>query len=407
MINIRLIERDLYLEQLEHTKQTPDIKVITGVRRSGKSKLMEMFVEKLQLTEKNLNVIHINFNLLKFEPLLEYHKLHEFIENSYQEGKDNYVMIDEIQMCENFEKTVNSLHALEKYNIYVTGSNAFLLSSDLATLFTGRTFELKIFPFSFREYVKYYQSTDYNIAFDSYLEEGGMSGSYLYTTKKEKYSYINDEVFNALIVRDIIRRYKIRNVHLLNKLIDFLMDNIGNITSVRKIADTLTSNKIKTNDKTVGKYIDYLCNAFAFYRIRRYDISGKKYLTTDDKFYLSDHSFKFARLGTKNLNIGRVIENVVAIELLRRGYEVYVGTMYHGEIDFVAMKQNEKIYFQVADDISHEETFKREVSPLLKIKDAYPKILLARTRQKEFQYEGIRVINVADWLNSYPLASKN
>lgn len=407
MINIRLIERDLYLEQLEHTKQTPDIKVITGVRRSGKSKLMEMFVEKLQLTEKNLNVIHINFNLLKFEPLLEYHKLHDFIENSYQEGKDNYVMIDEIQMCENFEKAVNSLHALEKYNIYVTGSNAFLLSSDLATLFTGRTFELKIFPFSFREYVKYYQSTDYNIAFDSYLEEGGMSGSYLYTTKKEKYSYINDEVFNALIVRDIIRRYKIRNVHLLNKLIDFLMDNIGNITSVRKIADTLTSNKIKTNDKTVGKYIDYLCNAFAFYRIRRYDISGKKYLTTDDKFYLSDHSFKFARLGTKNLNIGRVIENVVAIELLRRGYEVYVGTMYHGEIDFVAMKQNEKIYFQVADDISHEETFKREVSPLLKIKDAYPKILLARTRQKEFQYEGIRVINVADWLNSYPLASKN
>ena len=407
MINIRLIERDLYLEQLEHTKQTPDIKVITGVRRSGKSKLMEMFVEKLQLTEKNLNVIHINFNLLKFEPLLEYHKLHEFIENSYQEGKDNYVMIDEIQMCENFEKAVNSLHALEKYNIYVTGSNAFLLSSDLATLFTGRTFELKIFPFSFREYVKYYQSTDYNIAFDSYLEEGGMSGSYLYTTKKEKYSYINDEVFNALIVRDIIRRYKIRNVHLLNKLVDFLMDNIGNITSVRKIADTLTSNKIKTNDKTVGKYIDYLCNAFAFYRIRRYDISGKKYLTTDDKFYLSDHSFKFARLGTKNLNIGRVIENVVAIELLRRGYEVYVGTMYHGEIDFVAMKQNEKIYFQVADDISHEETFKREVSPLLKIKDAYPKILLARTRQKEFQYEGIRVINVADWLNSYSFASKN
>ena len=407
MIDIRLIERDLYLEQLEHTKQTPDIKVITGVRRSGKSKLMEMFVEKLQLTEKNLNVIHINFNLLKFEPLLEYHKLHDFIENSYQEGKDNYVMIDEIQMCENFEKAVNSLHASEKYNIYVTGSNAFLLSSDLATLFTGRTFELKIFPFSFREYVRYYQSTDYNIAFDSYLEEGGMSGSYLYTTTKEKYSYINDEVFNALIVRDIIGRYKIRNVHLLNKLVDFLMDNIGNITSVRKIADTLTSNKIKTNDKTVGKYLDYLCNAFAFDRIRRYDISGKKYLTTDDKFYLSDHSFKFARLGTKNLNVGRVIENVVAIELLRRGYEVYVGTMYHGEIDFVAMKQNEKIYFQVADDISHEETFKREVSPLLKIKDAYPKILLARTRQKEFQYEGIRIINLADWLNSYPLASKN
>ena len=407
MVDIRLIERDSYLEQLEHTKQTPDIKVITGVRRSGKSKLLGMFIKKIQSSEKNANIIHVDFNLLKFEPLLEYHKLHDFVENSYQDGKDNYVMIDEIQMCENFEKAVNSLHALEKYHIYVTGSNAFLLSSDLATLFTGRTFELKIYPFSFKEYVKYYQTTDVNKAFDSYLEEGGMPGSYLYNKTKEKYSYINDEVFNALIVRDIIRRYKIRNVNLLNKLVDFLMDNIGNITSVRKIADTLTSNKIKTNDKTVGKYIDYLCNAFAFYRIRRYDISGKRYLTTDDKFYLSDHSFKFARLGTKNLNTGRVIENVVAIELLRRGYEVYVGTMYNGEIDFVAMKQNEKIYFQVSDDISNKDTFDREVSPLLKIKDAYPKILLARTRQKEFQYEGIRIINLADWLNSYPLASKN
>ena len=402
MVDIRLIERDSYLEQLEHTKQTPDIKVITGVRRSGKSKLLGMFIKKIQSSEKNANIIHVDFNLLKFEPLLEYHKLHDFVENSYQDGKDNYVMIDEIQMCENFEKAVNSLHALEKYRIYVTGSNAFLLSSDLATLFTGRTFELKIYPFSFKEYVKYYQSTDVNKAFDSYLEEGGMPGSYLYNTTKEKYSYINDEVFNALIVRDIIRRYKIRNVHLLNKLVDFLMDNIGNITSVRKIADTLTSNKIKTNDKTVGKYIDYLCNAFAFYRIRRYDISGKRYLTTDDKFYLSDHSFKFARLGTKNLNTGRVIENVVAIELLRRGYEVYVGTMYNGEIDFVAMKQNEKIYFQVSDDISNKDTFHREVLPLLKIKDAYPKILLARTRQKEYQYEGIRIINLADWLSVSP-----
>lgn len=399
MIDIRLIDRNLYLEQLEHTKNTPDIKVITGVRRCGKSKLLEMFIEKIKSSEKNANIIHINFNLLKFEPLQEYHKLHDFIEDSYQDGKDNYVMIDEIQMCESFEKAVNSLHASEKYNIYVTGSNAFLLSSDLATLFTGRTFELKMFPFSFNEYLTYYKPNDCNAAFDSYLEEGGMAGSYLYTTAKEKYAYINDEVFNALIVRDIIRRYKIRNVNLLNKLVDFLMDNIGNITSIRKIADTLTSNKTKTNDKTVGKYIGYLCDAFAFYRIRRYDISGKKYLTTDDKFYLSDHSFKFARLGTKNLNTGRVLENIVAVELLRRGYEVYVGTMYNGEIDFVAMKQNEKLYFQVSDDISSEKTFTREVSPLLKIKDAYPKILLARTRQKEFQYEGTRIINLADWLS--------
>ncbi len=399
MFDMRLIERDFYLEQLERTRKTPDIKVVTGIRRSGKSKLLDMFAKRIELTEKNANIIQVDFNLLKFEPLLEYHRLHEFVENSYKEGMDNYVMIDEVQMCKGFEKAINSLHASEKYNIYVTGSNAFLLSGDLATLFTGRTFELKLFPFSFGEYVKYYNPDDYNTSFDSYLEEGGMPGSYLYTTAKEKYSYINDEVFNALIVRDIVSRYRIRNVSLLNKLVDFMMDNIGNITSVRKISDTLTSNKTKTNDKTIGKYIDCLCEAFAFYRVRRYDISGKRYLSTEDKFYLSDHSFKFARLGTKNLNVGRVIENVVAIELLRRGYEVYVGTLYNGEIDFVAMKQNEKIYFQVADDITNEDTFKREVSALLKIRDAYPKILLARTRQKEFQYEGIRVVNLSDWLN--------
>jgi hypothetical protein len=308
------------------------------------------------------------------------------------------VLIDEIQMCESFEKAINSLHATEKYDIYLTGSNAFLLSSDLATLFTGRTFEIKVFPFSFYEYLQYYGYEDIEKAFSQYTEEGGMAGSYLYQTPKEKYSYINDEVFNALIVRDIIAKYKIRNIPLLHRLIDYMMDNIGNITSVRSIANTLMSNKINANDKTVGTYIDYLCKAFAFYRIRRFDIAGKRYLTNDDKYYLADHSFKYARLGMKNLDRGRILENIVAIELIRRGYEVYVGVMHHSEIDFVAMKQHEKVYFQVADDISNSETFKRETDSLLKIRDAYPKVLIASTRQAKFTYEGILVCNISDWL---------
>ena len=307
-------------------------------------------------------------------------------------------MIDEVQMCDNFEKTINSLQASEKYDIYLTGSNAFLLSSDLATLFTGRTFEIKIFPFSFKEYVNYFGNEDADKAFDNYIEEGGMAGSYLYKVSSEKYSYINDEVFNALMIRDIINKYKIRNVPLLHTLIDFLMDNIGNVTSIRNISTTLTSNKLKTNDKTVGSYIDYLCKAFAFYRIRRYDIAGKRYLASDDKFYLSDHSFKFARLGTKNMNVGRTIENIVAVELLRRGYEVFIGTMHGREIDFVAIKQNEKIYFQVSDDISNQKTFEREIKSLLDIKDAYPKVILARTKQKDYQYEGVQIVNIANWL---------
>lgn len=395
---MKLIDRPDYIETLAHTRGTPDIKIITGVRRCGKSKLLEKFIEYVKCSDSKANIIHINFSLLQYEPLMEYHALHQYVENEYVEGRNNYLMIDEVQMCDNFEKTINSLQASEKYDIYLTGSNAFLLSSDLATLFTGRTFEIKIFPFSFKEYVNYFGNEDADKAFDNYIEEGGMAGSYLYKVSSEKYSYINDEVFNALMIRDIINKYKIRNVPLLHTLIDFLMDNIGNVTSIRNISNTLTSNKLKTNDKTVGSYIDYLCKAFAFYRIRRYDIAGKRYLASDDKFYLSDHSFKFARLGTKNMNVGRTIENIVAVELLRRGYEVFIGTMHGREIDFVAIKQNEKIYFQVSDDISNQKTFEREIKSLLDIKDAYPKVILARTKQKDYQYEGVQIVNIANWL---------
>lgn len=395
---MKLIDRPDYIETLALTRGTPDIKIITGVRRCGKSKLLEKFIEYVKCSDSKANIIHINFSLLQYEPLMEYHALHQYVENEYVEGRNNYLMIDEVQMCDNFEKTINSLQASEKYDIYLTGSNAFLLSSDLATLFTGRTFEIKIFPFSFKEYVNYFGNEDADKAFDNYIEEGGMAGSYLYKVSSEKYSYINDEVFNALMIRDIINKYKIRNVPLLHTLIDFLMDNIGNVTSIRNISNTLTSNKLKTNDKTVGSYIDYLCKAFAFYRIRRYDIAGKRYLASDDKFYLSDHSFKFARLGTKNMNVGRTIENIVAVELLRRGYEVFIGTMHGREIDFVAIKQNEKIYFQVSDDISNQKTFEREIKSLLDIKDAYPKVILARTKQKDYQYEGVQIVNIANWL---------
>ena len=226
-----------------------------------------------------------------------------------------------------------------------------------------------------------------------------MAGSYLYKNEPQKYRYINSEALNALIVRDIVNKYKIRNEVLLHKLIDFLMDSIGSTVSVRTIADTLSSGNAKTDNKTVGKYIDHLCRAFAFYRIRRYDIRGKKYLRSEDKYYLCDQSFKYARLGTKNMDYGHVLENIVAIELLRRGYEVYVGALYKKEIDFVAMKQGSRIYIQVAYDISEKKTFEREVTPLLAIRDAYPKLLIARTYQPQYQHEGIQVIDAAAWLS--------
>ena len=394
---MKLIERLNYLQKLIDLKGTPDIKVITGVRRSGKSKLLEEYIEWIEENDTEANIVSIDLTKLKFEELKEYHKLNEYVEMHFEKKKNNYLFIDEVQMCEGFELVINSLHSSGDFDIYVTGSNAFLLSSDLATLFTGRTYEIEVYPFSFAEYVDYYKSGDIQEAFDSYLMDGGMSGSYVYKNQEERFKYIAD-VYDTLIVRDIRQKYKIRNVVLMDKISEFMMDNISNITSSRKIADTLTNNLEKINHKTVGAYQDYLCNAYAFYKVRRYDIRGKKYLASSEKYYLSDHSFRYAKLGTKNHDYGRVMENIVAIELLRRGYEVYVGVLYKKEIDFVAIKRNEKIYIQVSDDISGDATFAREVDPLLKIKDAYPRMLIARTRHDKYQYEGIQIVDIAQWL---------
>ncbi len=394
---MKLIDRKMYLNKMIDVIGTPDIKVITGVKRSGKSKLLESFINYLISSDKDCNIIHIDFNLTDNENLLEYHALEKFIESKYVKNVNNYILIDEVQMCENFEKAINSLHAKEKYDIYITGSNAFLLSSDLATLFTGRNFEIKVYPFSFKEYFEYYNLNDQYVAFDSYIKEGGMAGSYLYKNIDDKLDYIKN-VYETLIVRDIKDKYRIKYPVLLDKITNYLIDNISNLTSTRKIADVLTNNKENINHKTVGKYIEYLCNAFAFYKFKRYDINGKKYLASSDKYYLVDHSFKYAKLGTKNMDYGRILENIVAMELLRRGYEVYVGVLYKKEIDFVAIKRNEKFYIQVSDNISNQETFDREVSSLLKIKDAYPKILISKTRNEEYQYEGVKIIDIADWL---------
>ena len=394
---MKLIERDFYLDKLKNVMGTHDIKVITGVRRCGKSKLMDAFIDWIKQNEKDSNIIHINYNLFEFDSIKTAQSLNSYVEERYQKNNINYLLIDEVQLCTDFEKVINSFHASEKYDIYITGSNAFLLSSDLATLFTGRVFQIKVFPFSFLEYQKYFKNADPENAFDSYVKEGGMSGSFVYKSTEEKYAYIKD-VFDTLITRDIVQKYKIKNELLLNKLNDFMLDNISSEVSVRKIADTLTSNQEKTNDKTIGSYLNYLCNAFAFYKVRRYDIRGKKYLASQDKYYLADHSFRYAILGTKNMDYGRVYENMVCIELLRRGYEVYTGVLYKKEIDFVAIKQSEKIYIQVSDDISLPETLEREVTPLLSIKDAYPKVLIARTRHEKYLYEGISIINLADFL---------
>lgn len=396
---MKLISRTTYLTKLLNVIGTPDIKVITGIRRCGKSKLLEAFMSHVKTNINDSNIIHINFNLPKYDDLKNYKALIEYVESKYKDGCQNFLIIDEIQMCEGFEKAINGFHAEEKYDIYITGSNAFLLSSDLATLFTGRTFKIEVYPFSFKEYLEYYKPDDVQIAFDNYVKEGGMSGSYLYKDDEEKYSYLKD-VFNTLIVRDIKQKYKIRNTNIIQNLTNFLMDNISNLTSINNITKILNTNKVNITDKTISNYIEYLCNAFAFYKIKRFDIKGKKYLNTQDKYYLSDHSFRYAILGTNNMDYGRVYENIVAIELLRRGYEIFVGTLYQKEVDFVAKKQGKTVYIQVSDDISNENTLNREISSLLRIKDAYPKYIIARTKHDNYQLNGIEIIDIANWLSN-------
>lgn len=394
---MKLIERTYYLQKLFDSVGTPDIKVITGIRRCGKSKLLEAFISKLETRREGINVIHINFNQTEYENLMEYHSLENYVKSRYKDSCDNFLCIDEVQMCQGFEKAINSLYDSGRFDIYITGSNAFLLSSDLATLFTGRTFAIEVYPFSFKEYLQYYGRTDVLDAFDDYAKEGGMAGSFLYGKEEDKYRYIAD-IFNTLVLRDISSKYKIRNRVLLDNICDFLIDNQSNTTSLRSLSDSISTNKQQTNDRTVGTYVKYLCNAFAFYKVRRYDIRGRKYLASQDKYYLADHSFKYAKLGTRNMDFGRCYENIVAIELLRRGYELYVGALYKKEVDFVAIRQNEKIYIQVCDDISRDETFKREILPLLHIADAYPKIIIARTRHEAYCYEGVWIFDISNWL---------
>lgn len=395
---VKLIDRPDYMKTLVDVLGTPDIKVITGIRRSGKSKLLEALRDHVARTNPSANVIHINFNLDDFEGLLEYHALLDYVKERYVSGVENLLLIDEVQMCDGFERAINSLHASERYDIYITGSNAFLLSSDLSTLFTGRTFEIEVFPFSFSEYREYFGAS-YVIDrdFDEYARAGGMAGSYPYHDEAQRYQYLSD-VFKTLIVRDIRQRHRIRNVAMLDRIADFMMDNVSNITSPRRMTDALVADGLTATNKTVGAYMGYLCDAFAFYRVRRYDIRGKKCLSSGEKYYLADHAFKYAILGTRSMDWGRAYENMVAIELKRRGYEVYVGVLYKKEIDFVAVKRSEKLYIQVSDDVSSRETFEREVSPLLQIRDAYPKMLLARTHHEASDYEGVRVVDLPRWL---------
>ncbi|MST88583.1 ATP-binding protein [Sharpea azabuensis] len=395
---MHLIVRQQYLDELVELYGTPDIKVITGIRRSGKSVLLQEFISYLESLDDKINIVMINLQELEFDHLLEYHALHKYILDQYKEGMTNVLLIDEVQLCQQFERAINSIYTKRIYDIYITGSNAFLLSSDLATLFTGRTIEIKVFPFSFKEYLAYYEiNENYDEAFDQYVRIGGMPGAYVYKNESRQYDYIKD-VYSTILIRDLVEKYKIRNKQEFTNISEFMMDNIGNLLSPNNISKALKNNQSEITRKTVSKYIGYLENAFLFYEAKRYDLKGKKYLANNSKYYLCDSSFRYAINGTRNMDFGRVYENIVYLELLRRGYEVYVGKLYKKEVDFVAKKRDTQIYIQVSDNIADNKTFEREYSPLLAIKDAYPKMIIARTYHENYDYQGIQVIDIRRWL---------
>ncbi len=425
---MKIIERTDYLNRLKRVKGTPDIKIITGIRRSGKSELLRAYSTYLEntygnqssklyasakhaqlpntlqqqnnLNNQQLNIISIDFNNLNYENLKNYKSLFKYVESRYIPGAYNVLMIDEVQLCPKFELAINSLHNSNKYDIYLTGSNAFLLSSDLATLFSGRFVEIPVFPFSFAEYCEYFEITsNFNDALQKYLQQGGLAGSYVYANQDDAKAYIKN-VYTTLVKRDLVDKYAISEVSLLDSICEFLMDNIANLTTANNVSSILKQNQIETTHITVGNYLKYLCNAFMFYKVKRYDIRGKKYLETNEKYYLADTALRYAILGTRNMDYGRAYENIVALELMRRGYSIYVGKLYQKEVDFVAIKASEKLYIQVSDNISDDSTLERELSPLKAIKDSYPKILLANTRHDSYDIEGIRVIDIAQWLLS-------
>lgn len=391
------IDRLLYFSRLIDLIGTPDIKVLTGMRRSGKSELLKSVISYVRDNVEDSNIIFIDFFDLNYDEIKTYKQLFDYVEKQYHPNKRNFLFLDEVQLCKKFELAVNSFHNSQKYDIYITGSNGELLGGDLATLFTGRYIELHVFPFSLQEFCEYYELQPSERALERYVKEGGLAGSYLYKDELNRKNYI-DNVYQTILTKDLVKRYRLTDENIVGRVAEFLMDNIGNLTSPNTISNVMNENHKITNHVTISRYIKILCDAYMFYAFKRYDIKGKRYLKTEAKYYINDVGMRYTELGNKDLDYGRIYENIVATELLRRGYRVFVGKLYQKEIDFVAERGNEKIFIQVSDTISDETTFQREYAPLAAIKNNYEKIIIARTFHDEYQYEGVRVVNMLDWL---------
>ena len=406
------IDRKEYLNFLIESKDKQIIKVVSGVRRCGKSTLFEIYKDYLHKNGVEQNqIISINFEDMDYEELKDYKKLYEYIKSKIIEDKKNYIFLDEIQNVDKFEKVVDSLFIKENIDLYITGSNAYFMSSELATLLSGRYIELKMLSLSFKEYYQTrleYENLDKKEnkilkTLMQYYNEYIVNSSFPYTLQlnnnlKNIYEYLSG-IYNSVLLKDIVARLKIADVMRLESVVKYIFDNIGNLTSISKIANTLTSMGRKTDTKTVEKYVKGLVDGLLIYEVNRYNVKGKEFLSTLSKYYVSDLGLRQMILGNRNIDMGHILENIIYLELLRRKANVYVGQFDKNEIDFIVINSNEVEYYQVALTVLDENTLKRELAAFKNIKDNYPKYLITLDDVlSNTDYDGIKVINALDWL---------
>ena len=395
-----MIQRKEYLKKLIAFRDKQLIKVVTGVRRCGKSTLLKMYQEWLREQGVEASrIISINFEDIDYEELTDYRKLYDYLKEHLNSERMTYIFLDEIQNVADFPKVVDSLYIKNNVDIYMTGSNAYMLSSEIATLISGRYVQIEMLPFSFKEYMESTGSmNDRGVKYTEYLENSSFPQTLELKGQPDEIRDYLEGLYNTIVVKDIVNRKKITDTMMLKSLLRFVFDNIGNPLSSKKIADTMTSAGRKIDVKTVEKYLEALTESYILYQAKRYNIKEKQYLKTLEKYYVVDVGLRFMLLGSKQMDAVHILENVVYLELLRRGYDVYVGKINEFEVDFVAQNSRGTAYFQVALTVRDEKTLQRELRPLQSIRDHYPKIILTLDEDPETQYDGIRRVNARDWL---------